>query len=141
MELRGFWLVLRVCVYLSPKVLDVTACDKFFIKFQFGLFATSARHAYPALRYFLKRYCMTPTVSNSQHREIAETSGCSSLHLPHGWGSQGSPSHQLRGPSSCAPVESGPQTQPPPLLLLPRSAHTCTPLISISYIWQVPPRQ
>lgn len=43
------------------------------------------------------------------------------LHLPRGQGSAGSLSHSWQGPNSCGPVESGPQYQPLPLHLLPKS--------------------
>lgn len=43
------------CVYLSPKVLDVTACDQVCIKLQLSFLVASALHAHPALGYFLKK--------------------------------------------------------------------------------------
>lgn len=48
-------LVLGVTVYLSPKVLDVAARHKLFIKLQLSVLVTSALHVHPALSYFLKK--------------------------------------------------------------------------------------
>lgn len=48
-------LPLGVTVYLSPKVLNVTARHKLFIKLQFSVLVASALHMHPALSYFLKK--------------------------------------------------------------------------------------
>ncbi len=71
------------CVYLSTKVLDVTACHKFFIKLQFSFLVTSALHTHPVLRYFLKKNRTTLMASYIRHRKTAETKGICTQYPEH----------------------------------------------------------